>query len=183
VRQTSWQILLCTLLGLCGCAGENLSPVNPVGVDLGGAWIVDFGESGTVADLGPRGSVDLRPGSRMTRQKVIRMATGSDLEFVSADFQVLKADKLDIELSRESMGIRYFPGVYRDVTWGERERGLWTVNAGWDEQRLLIISKASGLRVVETLQLTQPNQLTVQVDIKFDGGERQLTRVYNRLPR
>ncbi len=163
---------------LAACTSDNLSPVNPAGVDLSGAWLIDFSESGTVADLGrPRSTANSQARSR---SQALRIAKGSDLEFISVDFQVLRADKLDIELSKDSMGIRYTPGVYRDISWGERQRGLWEVNAGWEERDLVIISKAGNLRVTERLRRPGPNRLTVQVTIEIDGGEKEILRVFNR---
>jgi len=173
--------IICLCAGLSACSSNNLSPVNPTGVDLSGTWLIDFSESGTVADLGtPRSSANDQARSR---RQALRIAKGSDLEFISVDFQVLKADKLDIELSKDSMGIRYHPGVYRDISWGERKRGLWEVNAGWEERDLVIVSKAGNLRVVETLRRVQPNQLTVHVAIEIDGDEKEILRVFNRRAR
>jgi hypothetical protein len=116
----------------------------------------------------------------MSRRDAVRIAKGSDLEFISVDFQVLRADKMIIELSRESMGIRYQPGVYRDISWGERQRGLWEVTAGWQEDNLVVISEAGRLRVVETLSRTAPNELSVRVNINIDSGEQEIVRVFNR---
>jgi len=171
-------VLLALVLSLGACTAEHLSPVNPSGVDLSGTWLIDFSESGTVADLGAQSAAS--GGLARSRAQALRIAKGSDLEFISADFEVLRADKLRIELSRDSMGIRYHPGVYRDISWGERQRGLWKVNAGWDERDLVIISKAGGLRVTETLRRNRPNKLTVHVLIEIDGRDREILRVYNR---
>ena len=169
-------------LGLAACSsGPQLSTVNPAGLDFSGTWLIDFSESNTVADLGDPRRPGTRPGQRMTRKDAVRIATGSDLEYISNDFQVLRADKLDIELSKDSMGVRYHPGVYRDISWGERQRGLWEVNAGWEDNRLVIISEAGRrLRVVETMSRSGPNQLIVHVAIKIDDGEREVVRVFNR---
>ena len=161
---------------LQGCAGYDLSPLNPTGTDLSGTWVLDFAQSNSVADLGSMSQARGRLGSR---REALRIAKGSDLEFVSVDFQVLKADKIQIELSKDSMGIRYFPGVYRDISWGERQRGLWEVNAGWEEGNLLIISDAKDLQVIETLIL-DGDQLTIEVALDGDGVEREVVRVFNR---
>lgn len=179
LRLAIWTLAWLTSLAACSST-PTLSGVNPPGLDLSGSWVIDFSESGTVADLGAPRIAGTSPGRGMNRRQALRIAKGSDLEFISVDFQVLKADKLDIELSKDSMGIRYSPGVYRDISWGERQRGLWEVNAGWEERDLVIISKAGSLRVVETLRRPSPNRLTVQVNIEIDGGEKQIVRVYNR---
>ncbi len=179
MRAACLMVCMVATLGACSSA-PNLSTVNPQGVDLSGTWIVDFAASGSVADLGdPRRPGVSQPG-RMTRRDALRIAKGSDLEFITVDFQVLRADKLDIELSRESMGIRYHPGVYRDISWGQRQRGLWEVTAGWEENELVIISEAGRLRVVETLSRTAPNELSIRVNIKVERGEQEIVRVFNR---
>ena len=174
-------LLIAVILALSACSsGPTLSTLNPPGLDFSGTWLIDFSESGSVADLGNPRRPSAPTDRRMTRGDAHRIARGSDLEFISGDFHVLKADKLDIELSKDSMGIRYYPGVYRDISWGERQRGLWEVNAGWEEQNLVIISEAGRLRVVETMTRSGPNELTVHVTVRIDGGERELTRVFNR---
>jgi hypothetical protein len=171
--------LLCGLCLLVGCAGVELDTVNPPGVSLNGEWLVDFSASDPLPNLNRRDPVltgKNRP--RSVGGEAMRILDGSALAFVAADFQVLKADKLTIEQNRDSMGIRYQPGVYRDITWGERQRGLWEVNAGWQERTLVIISTAKDLRVEERLN-REGDRLTVDVLIEADGQDLTLQRAFN----
>ena len=81
--------------GLAACSsGPQLSTVNPAGLDFSGTWLIDFSESNTVADLGDPRRPGTRPGQRMTRKDAVRIATGSDLEYISNDFQVLRIANL-----------------------------------------------------------------------------------------
>jgi len=177
----TWAMALTLMLG--GCSGIELSPVNPPGVDLSGTWLIDFSASDLVGDLrsNPQSRQILRRESSQ-RRETRRIATGSGLAFVAHDFQVLGADKLQIELNRDSMGIQYQPGVYRDVTWGERQRGLWKAHAGWEERDLVIVSQAKDLEVVERFVRSSPNTLEVHVFIEADGDKAEYIRTFNRRP-
>ena len=173
----------CFAFAIPGCSGIDLDTVNPVGVSLSGQWLVDFGDSDLVPDL--RNRPQGRPSRRVqgsVNREALRVADGSALAFIAHDFQVLRADKLTIEQNRDSMGLDYQPGVYRDVSWGERQRGLWEVQAGWEEQQLVIISKARNMRVEERLQLISPDLLEVRVNIDADGEQLEFLRVFNRQP-
>ncbi|MEM7080926.1 MAG: hypothetical protein AAF513_20090, partial [Pseudomonadota bacterium] len=118
---------------------------------------------------------------RFDRRRLSRRdIAGSGLEFVAHDFQVLTADKLTIEQNRDSMGIRYEPGVYRDVSWGERQRGLWEVYAGWELDDLVIISAAPDLKVTERLVRLSARRLRVDVAIRADGEDFQLQRFFDK---
>ena len=110
----------------------------------------------------------------------MRIGDGSGFAFIAQDFQVLRADKLHIEQNPDSMGIRYNPGVYRDITWGERQRGLWEVNAGWEEDNLVIVSEANDLKVVERFRHADSGKLVIQVFIEADGEEMEFNRTFNR---
>jgi len=173
--------VLVVALTLAGCGGINLSPTNPPGIDLSGVWLIDFTQSDTVPDFRDR-----RPPKQFIRRETTvrsearRIARGSGLAFITHDFEVLRADKLEIELNPESMGIHYHPGVYRDVSWGERQRGLWKVHAGWEERTLVILSKAKDLQVIERFDRTAPNTLQVQVLVEADGDEEAFTRTFKR---
>jgi len=96
----------------------------------------------------------------------------------------LRATRLDIEQNPDSMGVRYYPGIYRDVTWGKRQRGLWEVDAGWYEGNLVVQSKADGLLVRETFLTWPANTLSVRVFIQADNLEPiTYNRQYTRLVR
>lgn len=173
----------CLVVATMGCTGINLDTVNPVGVNLSGQWLVDFGDSDLVPDL--RNRPQDKPSRRVqgtVNREALRVADGSALAFIAHDFQVLRADKLTIEQNRDSMGLDYQPGVYRDVSWGERQRGLWEVQAGWEEQQLVIISSARNMRVEERLLLVNPDLLEVQIYINAAGEQLEFLRVFNRQP-
>lgn len=174
--------LAALVLTLGGCSsGPNLSPVNPAGVDFSGTWLIDFSDSDAVPDLRNRtGGKSVRRSNRPLTQEALRLTDGSGLAFVVHDFQVLRADKIDIEMNRDSMGIRYYPGVYRDISWGERQRGLWEVNAGWEDDVLVIISEARNLEVVERIQAQGRGRLRINVAIEADGEEIAFDRFFSR---
>ncbi len=174
--------LLPFLVLLVGCGGVPLDETNPSNVNLSGTWLVNFNDSDVVPDL--RDARPERPrrsgGASNVRQEALRIATGSGLAFVAHDFQVLRADRLDIEQNRDSMGVQYSPGQYRDVSWGERQRGLWAVRAGWQEGELVVISEAKDLRVIERMRLISRERLQVAIYIMADGEEREYTRTFER---
>jgi hypothetical protein len=93
---------------------------------------------------------------------------------------VLKAKRLKIEQGSDSMGVQHWPGVYRDVTWGQRERGLWKVYAGWELNDLLIQSTSKDMRVLERYRQETKDQLRVQISINADGETIELQRVFRR---
>lgn len=57
-------------------------------------------------------------------------------------FPGLTAKEMIIEQDATSMGIDYLGGGYRDLTWGERERGRFDIDAGWDEDARLVVHVA-----------------------------------------
>lgn len=174
------KLLVLSLLGLLtACSNVELNEINPVGVNLSGEWVLDFTDSDAAPDLreGLHGSKK-RPRHTEHRTQALEMANGSALAFIVHDFQILRADKIEIEQNRDSMGIQYHPGVYRDLTWGERQRGLWEVYAGWEDTDLVIISKANDMLVTERLSRID-NRLWVVVTVDADGDERSFSRVFN----
>ena len=171
--------ILALLILLAGCGGVPLDETNPAEVDLSGTWVLNFSASDVVPDL-RNARPARRGGTPSVRQEALRIATGSGLAFVAHDFQVLRADRLEIEQSRDSMGVQYTPGQYRDVSWGERQRGLWEVRAGWQEAELVVISEARDLRVIERMQLLDAERLKVAIYIMADGEEREYVRTFDR---
>lgn len=145
------------------CTTIDLTRQSPPGFDLTGTWQLVEEASGTL------------PSHRRLR------ARGGMLAFVTHDFPVLEAGEMRIEQNPDSMGIRYDGRDYRDVSWGERQRGLWEVRAGWHEGNLLIISDANDADATETLTLSDGGQ-RLQVDVHIDSGgeELQVTRVFRR---
>jgi hypothetical protein len=111
------------------------------------------------------------------------MATGDLLDpfvFVSHDFHVINAQSLTIELDPISAGLDYQPGTYRDVTFGERTRGLWDIYAGWDGADLVILSRANKLQVMERISLISPNRLRIIVGIEAEKKNRDFVKVFDR---
>ena len=102
--------------------------------------------------------------------------------FAVQDFPVLTAARLEIEQDDESMGIRYDGVLYRDISWGERERDLWTsVRAGWNEGDLVIRSVRGAVRGRETFALERNGMgLRVTVSIETGGQDVRSVRVYRR---
>lgn len=180
---THWLMLVVCLLAvvaLTACSRIELAETNPADVRLSGTWILDESASDPTPNLrdGLRNRRQGR-GPQEIRQREIRGALGSGLSFIVHDFQVLSAQRLRIELNHDSMGIDYEPGVYRDVSWGLRERNLWEVYAGWEMDELVIISTANEMRVVERLK-RRGDELRVSIDIKADDESRKLVRVFQR---
>ena len=165
-------------LPLLACSGIDLEEVNPQGVDLTGTWILDEGASDSTDGL--RSKQRRRSDNQVVeRRREIVRAAGSGLAFVTHDFQVLTADRITIEQNHDSVGIAHKPGVYRDVSWGERQRGLWEVYAGWENSDLVIISKAPDLSVFERYKAAR-QKLVVEVTIEADGDNRTINRVFTR---
>jgi len=154
-------VILLTAVTLTGCSGVPLDTRAPAGFDLSGRWrLVD-----AVSDPAP----ERRPLRRR----------GFSLAFAAADFPVLEARTLSIEQNRDSMGVNYDGDNYRDVSWGERQRGLWEVNAGWLDGVLLIRSEAPDAEATERLRL-EGDRLVVDVEVSSGGETLTRTRVFER---
>ena len=165
---------------LAACTTIQLDERPSQSIDLSGEWILDSVASQNpdlVAEGVKQEWIDRRP---RNRRDMRRMFEGSSLAFISHDFHVLNAEKLYIEQGTDSLGIQYYPGVYRDVSWGERDRGLWAVEAGWQALEMVIVSDAPEMRVIERFDLVAPQTLRVIVTISADGEEREITRVFDR---
>ncbi len=95
----------------------------------------------------------------------------------------MHAKRMTIEQSGDSMGIDYDRGRYRDLSWGERERGLWTINTGWNEAGELVSRwRADDAVAVETFQLAgSGKRLTVLLDVTTGSDRINLRRVYEKL--
>jgi hypothetical protein len=158
-------VALMVMIGvaIAGCGALQLDPDPPSPFDLGGRWLLVEGAS------------DAAPDRRQLR------AQGGMMAFVTQDFPVLRAQELVIEQGPDSMGVLYDGEGYRDVSWGTRRRGLWEVRAGWNEGRLLILSKASDAEAQETLSLSPDGErLRIDVEIRSSGDRLAVTRVFAR---
>ena len=109
-----------------------------------------------------------------------RRLRGGGLAFVGHDFPVLAAKRMVVEQNADSMGIDHNPGGYRDLTWGERERGLWTIHAGWEDGVLVVYSRADDAKALERYSLPSANRLRVQVTIDSGSDEIDLIREFRR---
>ena len=167
------------VLGMGACGGLNLETTPSQPTNLSGLWQLDVGASDSSEGLKNRPSRGLGR-NQSVREEIQRISRGSGLAFIAQDFQVLKAKRLKIEQGSDSMGVQHWPGVYRDVTWGERERGLWTVYAGWEQNDLLIQSTTKDMRVLERYQLIKNGQLRVLISVKADGETKELQRFFRR---
>ena len=167
------------VLAMGACGGLNLETTPSQPTNLSGLWQLDVGASDSSEGLKNRPSRGLGR-NQSVREEIQRISRGSGLAFIAQDFQVLKAKRLKIEQGSDSMGVQHWPGVYRDVTWGERERGLWTVYAGWEQNDLLIQSTTKDMRVLERYQLIKNGQLRVLISVKADGETKELQRFFRR---
>lgn len=158
-------LLLC-LLG--GCAsGVVLDHTPPANFNLGGVWLLDPLDS------------DPAPKTQQLRKR------GFGIAMAAQDFPVLQTRRMRIEQSHDSVGIEYDGGAYRDLSWGVRRRGLWEVNAGWEEDgQLLILSQAADAEARETLRLSNDGQrLVVHIEVSADRQSLALVRTFIRQPR
>ncbi len=163
------RLLVLLLLGLVACSGPNLAPNPPSGFDLNGEWVLVEDASGV--EPAARRFTQNRTGARR------RLARGG----VARDFPVLGASSMRIEQSGDSMGIRYDGQLYRDISWGKRERGMWTVNAGWVDNTLHIISQAHDSEATEIMSLSADGR-TLTVDVDVNAGQKfSVRRVFERL--
>lgn len=179
IVRTATVIAACLVLAACNTI--ELEEVNPQGVNLTGTWLLDDSASDGSSELTTtRRERGRRPNDQVSeRRRDIVRAAGSGFAFITHDFQVLTAQRITIEQNHDSMGIAHRPGIYRDVSWGKKQRGLWEVYAGWEGSDLVIISEAPDLAVQERYQANE-RQLIVEVSIEADGEKRVVNRVFRR---
>jgi hypothetical protein len=153
---------------ITACAGPSLDPAPPAGFNLSGEWRLVADRSDTTPDQG------FLDNSRQSgSHELARHGIGTD-------YPVVYASRMKIEQNRDSMGIRYDQSEYRDVSWGKRERGMWTVDAGWSSGALYIYSRAHDSRGVEVMHLSADGN-TLTVDVEVHAGEKiRVQRVFRR---
>jgi hypothetical protein len=101
--------------------------------------------------------------------------------FLAQDFPVVFAERMRIEQNRDSMGIDFGDGIYRDVTWGDRDRPPWRIRAGWLEGVLQIHSETHDASAHETLALSGDGEvLSIEVEVNNFGQRQFFTRVFVR---
>ncbi|MBM4203310.1 MAG: hypothetical protein FJ194_04050 [Gammaproteobacteria bacterium] len=180
----SWVFALACFV-TAGCSSTpSLSTQVERGFDLSGRWTLDPSQSDVTPDA--RRVVD-EMDQRMLRRDGFNvrgeMVDSAVFAFIAQDFPVLRATSMSIEQHADSMGIQYEPGGYRDVSWGERSRGLWTIHAGWNESGEFVIhSDSEDIRAQETLALQGPATLQVTLRVRAEGGELDLVRTFVRTP-
>lgn len=162
---------------LAGCAGAPLDVEVPNRFNLDGDWLL----VASMSDEPPAPTREQR--LPMGRGQSRRAPPGLGLAFVRHDFPGLSARQLHIEQSRDSMGVRYDGSEYRDVSWGERERGLWRVNAGWNENGDLVIRyRASDAKAQEIYSLDpKDDRLRLAIEINTDREDVSVVRVFERI--
>lgn len=182
VAMVGGSLLLIALLG--ACKSTPLLGAAPAQFDLSGRWVL----LADLSDLPPRGrrlsDTPIPPKVENRQQRVQRgRQDRGGLAFVAHDFPVMAAQRMTIEQNQDSMGIDYDRGRYRDLSWGERERGMWTVVTGWNELGELVSRwRASDAKAQETYQLSgDGQQLTVLLAVKTGTDKLDLRRVYSKL--
>ena len=162
-------------LALAACT-TTLNVEAPSGFDLSGAWVLDEHASDAAPDIAAirkREDYDVARGRQSN--------ASASAAFVVQDFPVLSATAMYIEQSKDSMGIRYDDNIYRDVSWGLRQRDFWQVQAGWSEGALVVRSKRDGVEGIESMTLEQGGRvLRVVVAVDTDGGDVRIERVFRR---
>ena len=139
---------------VAGCHSVPLDAAAPVRFDLNGHWVLDPDRSD-----GPRP----RAGG-----------------FLTQDFPVLVAKEMRIEQDDTSMGIEFDRGSYRDISWGERRRGVWEIRAGWHEGALYIYSEAPDTSAEEIWRLSDDgDEVTIEVSIRGMAAGRY-QRIFQR---
>ncbi len=152
----AWALMLVLATG--GCGGVPLEEAAPGGFDLSGHWVLIQEESGG----SPVRGASIRSG------------------FLAQDFPLLVTGEMRIEQDARSMGIEYGRGSYRDVTWGERQRGVWDVRAGWHDGVLHIYSKAPDTSASEIWKLSDDGRrLEISIDVR-GAQDHKFRRVFRR---
>ena len=166
---------------MVGCSGLKLNVQPPAGFDLSGRWILAPELSDETPD--PRKLRARSDRKELKRRPVLskKRALPGSLLFITSDFPVLLAERMDIEQNADSMGIEYDRGGYRDVSWGKRSRELWEVYTGWDQGNLVIVSQGHNAKTTETMRLENNGRvLVIAVEVDADGEELSVTRVFRR---
>lgn len=161
------------VLALSACG--TLATAPPPSFDLGGEWLLDAAASDPPPDVA---AIRRREDRDLARGRAV--ATGASAAFVLEDFRVLTATRLRIAQDGDSMGVTYGEHAYRDVSWGVRERDLWTVHAGWKDGALVVRSSRGETSAVEIYTLTPDGALRVSVSVRVGDDKVDAARVYRR---
>lgn len=158
---SQWLRTVAVVLFVAGCTSAPPAVEVPPSFNLSGNWQLVPGQS------------DVPPTLLQLR------ARGGFLHLITSDFCTLEARSLRIEQDARSMGIACDEGTWRDVSWGERRRGLWEVQAGWRENALVILSEAQDATASESFSL-QGDQLTIVIELEAGGERIAITRTFSR---
>ena len=170
--RTAFASLAVIALSACTTLDTNV----PESFDLSGHWVLDEFASDAPPDLD---AIRRREDRKVARGR--QSNPSGSAAFVMQDFPVLSATELHIEQDAASMGIRYGEDVYRDVSWGMRERDFWTVRAGWLEDALVIRSTRGGTKGTEIFALEdRGSRLRVTVRVATEGEDVRALRVFVR---
>jgi len=167
------------LMALAVSACSHVETRSPAGVDLSGTWELDPRHSDSPPPLGRRSRSQMEdadgtgttPGGAPPRY-------GGPLPLLT----MVTATEMVIAQDALSMGIEYPNQPYRDVKWGTQKRGLYTIDAGWEKEQLLVETKSKPMNIKETYSLNPSgNTLTLKIDLNGERMEdRHVTRVFTR---
>ena len=162
-----------------GCSSNYLAPSSETNVDLRGYWEIERVSSDDVRKLMEKERDNTDRGKNL-RKEIQRLLRGSGIALVRQEFGVLSADSMSIEADQFSFGFDYEPGTYRDVSLGQRDRGIWKVYSGWDSDVFTVESISSDIRVVERYSMEADEKLIVDFTVRADGNNVELKRVFKR---
>ena len=167
--------LVIALASVVACT--TIDPDVPASFDLTGTWQLVSDLSDEAPDVD---AIRRREDQRIARgRQTDPSASGA---FVAEDFPIVAASRLVIEQDRRSMGVRYGDGVYRDFTWGDRQRDFWRIRSGWRDDALVIDSERGDIKALEQLSLSRDGRrLMVVVTIRTGGEDFRGTRIFEKV--
>ena len=169
-----------TLSLVLAACGAHLDTRSPATVDLSGTWEIDAARS----DAPPRAG---RPDAPPIGDDGPHEGDDSERSHFGGPMPLLpmvSATQMTIAQDAASMGIEYPGSPYRDLKWGTQKRGLFTIEAGWDAGRLIVVTRSDPLNVRETYALSDAGDtLVLQIDLQGKHiNTHHMTRVFVRKP-
>jgi hypothetical protein len=173
-----------TLAMLVGCAAlttgcAHLKQVTPEGFNMSGTWVTQ-----ERAEAPPPQSVfdSTGPIEESSREREGGGDETPPFRGPIPRLPMLTTVRMTIDQDATSMGIAYPRQPYRDVKWGEQQRALYTVDAGWDDDnRLIITTSNKAMRVKEIYSLAPDGKtLTLDVELSSRRGKRHVVRTFER---
>ena len=175
-----WPLLFALIaVSQASCSSNYLTPSSETNVDLRGYWEIEHVSSDDVRKLMEKENDDADRSTNL-RNEIRRLLRGSGIALVRQEFGVLSVDSMSIEADQFSFGFDYEPGIYRDVSLGRRDRGMWKVYSGWDSDVFTVESTSSDIRVVERYLMEADEKLIVDFTVRADGNDAELKRVFKR---